>query len=136
MKKICQFHFTSWPDFGVPLNAGPLLKFLRRVRQHHKYSNPKPLLIHCRFVALNKCLNLLFACVVCRCDYLSSNLLLCSAGVGRTGTLIGMDVEMQRAEKEKVVDPYNFVLSMRNERNLMVQTEVCNMYIQGFITWK
>ena len=47
-----------------------------------------------------------------------------SAGVGRTGTLIGLDVELQRATREGVVDPYNFVLHMRDQRNLMVQTEV------------
>ena len=47
-----------------------------------------------------------------------------SAGVGRTGTLITIDVELQRAEQERVVDPFNFVLHMRNERNHMVQTEV------------
>lgn len=47
-----------------------------------------------------------------------------SAGVGRTGSLISIDVEMQRAQKEGVVDPFNFVLQMRQQRNQMVQTEV------------
>ena len=47
-----------------------------------------------------------------------------SAGVGRTGTFIGLDVELQRADREGVVDPYNLVLHMRDQRNLMVQTEV------------
>lgn len=96
-KTVRQFHFTAWPDFGVPLNGGPLLKFLVQVRKHHSYTNTKPLLVHC------------------------------SAGVGRTGTFIGLDVELQRASREGVVDPYNFVLHMRDQRNLMVQTE--NQYI-------
>ena len=74
---------------------------------------------------------------VCVCVYLSVCLCLCvcvfklrtllissSAGVGRTGTFIGLDVELQRASREGVVDPYNFVLHMRDQRNLMVQTEV------------
>ena len=74
-------------------------------------------------------------CVVCVCVYLSVCLCVCvcvqatfpfsfSAGVGRTGTFIGLDVELQRASGEGVVDPYNFVLHMRDQRNLMVQTEV------------
>ena len=63
----------------------------------------------------------LLLCVLC-VSYHSEPLP--SAGVGRTGTLIGLDVELQRATREGVVDPYNFVLHMRDQRNLMVQTEV------------
>ena len=47
-----------------------------------------------------------------------------SAGVGRTGTLITIDVELQRAQHDGAIDPFNFVLQMRNARNHMVQTEV------------
>ena len=47
-----------------------------------------------------------------------------SAGVGRTGSLICIDVELQRAKQESVVDPFNFTLQMRHQRNHMVQTEV------------
>ncbi len=50
VKQVRQFHFMSWPDFGVPRHATPLLHFLRRVRNAHSYDNPKPLLIHCRWV--------------------------------------------------------------------------------------
>ena len=47
MRKVTQFHFTSWPDHGVPEYAGPLLQYLRRIKTLHK---PKkcPLLVHCR----------------------------------------------------------------------------------------
>ena len=47
-----------------------------------------------------------------------------SAGVGRTGSLIGIDVELQRAQKEGVVDPFNYIVKMRDQRNHMIQTEV------------
>ena len=52
----------------------------------------------------------------------------CSAGVGRTGTLVTVDVELQRAQKEGMVDPFNYVLQMRQQRNHMVQTEVYTYY--------
>ena len=44
--------------------------------------------------------------------------------MGRTGTLITIDVELQRAMKEGVVDPFNCVTELREQRNFMVQTEV------------
>jgi len=46
----------------------------------------------------------------------------CTAGVGRTGTYIAVDAMIDKIEQEKKVDIYNFVLEMRRERNLMVQT--------------
>ena len=47
-----------------------------------------------------------------------------SAGVGRSGTFIALDTEIQRIEKENVIDVYNCVLKMRFWRNFMVQTLV------------
>ena len=140
VKTVRQFHFTAWPDFGVPLNGGPLLKFLLQVRKHHEYSNPKPLLVHCRCVDVSVCVRAcVCACVracacVCVpvCAVFQLPLPSPSAGVGRTGTFIGLDVELQRANREGVVDPYNFVLHMRDQRNLMVQTEVgSGQYTRG-----
>lgn len=43
-----QFHFTSWPEHGVPYHATGLLAFIRRV----KASTPPdagPIVIHCRY---------------------------------------------------------------------------------------
>lgn len=62
-KTVRQFHFTAWPDFGVPLNGGPLLKFLVQVRKHHNYTNAKPLLVHCRCACVSVCTR---ACVCVR----------------------------------------------------------------------
>ncbi len=44
--KTTQFHFTTWPDHGVPDYATPILGFHRRVKSQHKPSRG-PLLIHC-----------------------------------------------------------------------------------------
>ena len=46
VRKVTQFHFTSWPDHGVPDYAGPLLMFQRRVKSQHKPTKG-PILIHC-----------------------------------------------------------------------------------------
>lgn len=49
IREVKQFHFTGWPDHGVPYNATGLLSFIRRV----KLSNPPsagPIVVHCRCV--------------------------------------------------------------------------------------
>ena len=62
---------------------------------------------------------------------LSSSLL--SAGVGRTGTLITIDIESQRVQKEKAVDPFNTVTQLRQQRNHMVQTEAQYVFLHDAI---
>ena len=42
--KVTHFHFTAWPDHGVPDYATPLLTFHRRVVKEHK-----PKMVHCRY---------------------------------------------------------------------------------------
>jgi receptor-type tyrosine-protein phosphatase kappa len=47
IREVKQFHFTGWPDHGVPYHATGLLSFIRRV----KLSNPPsagPIVVHCR----------------------------------------------------------------------------------------
>lgn len=47
----------------------------------------------------------------------------CSAGVGRTGTYIGIDAMMEGLEAENRVDIYGYVVRLRRQRCLMVQVE-------------
>ncbi|XP_054646153.1 receptor-type tyrosine-protein phosphatase C isoform X2 [Dunckerocampus dactyliophorus] len=47
----------------------------------------------------------------------------CSAGVGRTGTYIGIDAMMECLEAESRVDIYGYVFKLRKQRCLMVQVE-------------
>ncbi|XP_066855010.1 receptor-type tyrosine-protein phosphatase eta isoform X3 [Anser cygnoides] len=93
-RMVRQFHFTSWPDHGVPETTDLLINFRHHV---HEYSsqNPidSPVLVHC------------------------------SAGVGRTGTFIAIDRLIQQIEIENTVDVYGVVYDLRMHRPLMVQTE-------------
>ena len=41
-----QFHFTSWPDHGVPQFATAMLAMVRRVMAFH-LSESGPMVVHC-----------------------------------------------------------------------------------------
>ncbi|MGH0156028.1 UNVERIFIED_CONTAM: hypothetical protein FKN15_062426 [Acipenser sinensis] len=102
MREVKQFHFTGWPDHGVPYHATGLLSFIRRV----KMSNPPsagPIVVHC------------------------------SAGAGRTGCYIVIDIMLDMAEREGVVDIYNCVKALRSRRINMVQTEEQYIFIHDAI---
>ena len=49
----------------------------------------------------------------------------CSAGVGRTGTLITIDIALEQVKAEGVVGIYNVVDKMRHQRPHMIQSQVC-----------
>ena len=60
-------------------------------------------------------------------DFIMVNVIfLCSAGVGRTGTLIAIDIALSQASKEKQVDIPKIIVNMRRQRMKMVQTVVWN----------
>ena len=44
---VTQYHFTFWPDHGVPKCATSLISFIRRVQKAHNKDNGVPLLVHC-----------------------------------------------------------------------------------------
>uniref|UniRef100_A0A663M7G4 protein-tyrosine-phosphatase n=1 Tax=Athene cunicularia TaxID=194338 RepID=A0A663M7G4_ATHCN len=102
IREIRQFHFTGWPDHGVPYHATGLLGFVRQVKSKSP-PNAGPLVVHC------------------------------SAGAGRTGCFIVIDIMLDMAEREGVVDIYNCVRELRSRRVNMVQTEEQYVFIHDAI---
>ena len=43
---VTQYHFTAWPDHGVPEDKTCIISFISFVRKSHPPSGP-PLLVHC-----------------------------------------------------------------------------------------
>lgn len=61
-REILQFHYTTWPDFGIPSSPVAFLQFLKEVRDSGALdTNVGPAVVHC------------------------------SAGIGRSGTFCLVD---------------------------------------------
>lgn len=48
MRQMTQFHYTVWPDHGVPQYTTSLQAFLTRVRKFTR-NDENPLVVHCRY---------------------------------------------------------------------------------------
>lgn len=135
-RHICQFHFKAWPDHGVPHDPGTVLGFLSDVtlRQSMLASeglSPGPIVVHC------------------------------SAGIGRTGTFIVIDILINLIAYQGIVvttlqcvfmfvnslagwdneiDIQKTIQLVRAQRSGMVQTEVrtvftCTIIAQLLFVW-
>ncbi len=54
-----------------------------------------------------------------------------SAGVGRTGTLMTIDIALSQAARENVIDIAGIVCKIRSQRMKMVQTPVSIVSIEA-----
>nr|XP_023013201.1 tyrosine-protein phosphatase non-receptor type 61F isoform X1 [Leptinotarsa decemlineata]XP_023013203.1 tyrosine-protein phosphatase non-receptor type 61F isoform X1 [Leptinotarsa decemlineata] len=94
-RDILQFHYITWPDFGVPTSPTAFLEFLRKVRDAEVLeSTVGPAVVHC------------------------------SAGIGRSGTFCLVDSCLILIEKYGInsVDVKEILLEMRKYRMGLIQT--------------
>ncbi|XP_077264577.1 tyrosine-protein phosphatase non-receptor type 1 isoform X1 [Temnothorax americanus] len=108
-REILHFHYTTWPDFGVPQRPTAFLRFLADVRKSGALDqNVGPPVVHC------------------------------SAGIGRSGTFCLVDACLVLIEKcgLNALDVRHELLAMRRSRMGLIQTpeQLCFSYaaiIQG-----
>ncbi|CAL8338910.1 tyrosine-protein phosphatase non-receptor type 2a [Gadus morhua] len=95
-REIYHFHYTAWPDFGVPESPAAFLKFLLKVRESGSLGPEHgPSVVHC------------------------------SAGIGRSGTFSLVDtclVLMAKREDISSIDIQKVLLDMREYRMGLIQT--------------
>ncbi|KAM4688584.1 tyrosine-protein phosphatase non-receptor type 2 [Discoglossus pictus] len=95
-RDILHFHYTTWPDFGVPESPASFLNFLFKVRESGSLGPAHgPIVVHC------------------------------SAGIGRSGTFSLVDTCLVLMEKRKdpsSVDIKQVLLNMRSYRMGLIQT--------------
>ncbi|KAM6374696.1 tyrosine-protein phosphatase non-receptor type 2 isoform 4-T5 [Alca torda] len=94
-RMIFHFHYTTWPDFGVPESPASFLNFLFKVRESGSLSpDHGPAVVHC------------------------------SAGIGRSGTFSLVDTCLVLMEKKDPfsVDIKKVLLDMRKYRMGLIQT--------------
>lgn len=99
-RDIWHLQFISWPDFGTPETAMALLKY--------------------REAVLKKQLD---AIELTGCSTYPPIVVHCSAGVGRSGTFITIDICIQKLETTGLVDVKSVVEKLRKQRYLSIQTK-------------
>eukprot|EP00090_Calanus_glacialis_P004779 TRINITY_DN13583_c0_g1_i1.p1 TRINITY_DN13583_c0_g1~~TRINITY_DN13583_c0_g1_i1.p1 ORF type:complete len:630 (+),score=190.51 TRINITY_DN13583_c0_g1_i1:132-2021(+) len=96
-RKIFHFHFLGWPDHGTPEDPGSVLNFLHDVNvKQESMDSAGPIIVHC------------------------------SAGIGRTGTFIVIDMiidQIQTLGLDCEIDIQRTIQMVRSQRSGLVQTE-------------
>lgn len=98
-RTITHFQFTSWPDFGVPQSATAFLKFRECIYKKQ-----------------------LEALAICRNNPYPPIIVHCSAGIGRTGTFITIDISINRYEETGLINIGGIVKKLRAQRFASIQT--------------
>ncbi|XP_038677678.1 tyrosine-protein phosphatase non-receptor type 11b isoform X3 [Scyliorhinus canicula] len=102
-RHIWHYQYLSWPDHGVPNEPGGVLSFLDQVnRAQQSIPDTGPIIVHC------------------------------SAGIGRTGTIIVIDMlvaDINRQGLDCDIDIPKTIQMVRKQRSGMVQTEAQYKFI-------
>lgn len=120
-RRVYHYHFQSWPDHGVPSDPGCVLNFL------HDVNKKQESLIHCDSNGENEE-------VEADTETESSKIIKesppvvvhCSAGIGRTGTFIVIDMIIDQIKRQGLdcdIDIQRTIQMVRSQRSGMVQTE-------------
>jgi len=96
-RRVFHYHFLGWPDHGTPEDPGSVLNFLHDVNiKQESLEGAGPIVVHC------------------------------SAGIGRTGTFIVIDMiidQIQTLGLDCEIDIQRTIQMVRSQRSGMVQTE-------------
>ncbi|XP_033117033.1 receptor-type tyrosine-protein phosphatase epsilon-like isoform X6 [Anneissia japonica] len=92
-RSVFQYHYVGWPHSGAPSSGTGLVDLIGKV---HKYQES----IHSTFPIVVHC----------------------SGGAGRTGVFIALSIMLERVKAEGVIDVFQTVRTLRQQRPHMVQT--------------
>ncbi|XP_015790177.1 tyrosine-protein phosphatase non-receptor type 11 [Tetranychus urticae] len=100
---VYQYQFTAWPDHGVPTYPGCVLNFLHEVNvRQESIEGSGPIIVHC------------------------------SAGIGRTGTFIVIDMIIDQIKRQGLdceIDIPRTIQMVRSQRSGLVQTEAQYQFV-------
>ncbi|XP_077465069.1 tyrosine-protein phosphatase non-receptor type 11b isoform X1 [Stigmatopora argus] len=103
LRYIWHYQYLSWPDHGVPNEPGGVLWFLEEInRTQRNIPESGPIVVHC------------------------------SAGIGRTGTIIVIDILIDIINRQGLdcdIDIPKTIQRVRQQRSGMVQTEAQYKFI-------
>ena len=123
-RKVYHYHFQSWPDHGVPSDPGCVLNFLHDVNRRqeslvHNMTSGDSDMDEKESISdpedTNKATKVSPPVVVH-----------CSAGIGRTGTFIVIDMIIDQIKRQGLdcdIDIQRSIQMVRSQRSGMVQTE-------------
>lgn len=100
-RTIHHFWYNTWPDHGTPHDATGVFALLRDVRLHSAGGAQEPWIVHC------------------------------SAGIGRTGTFIAIDIGARQLRVSGGTDVLKLIQALREDRGGMVQTDAQAEFVHG-----
>ncbi|ESO11686.1 hypothetical protein HELRODRAFT_108932 [Helobdella robusta] len=101
-RNVTHLHYTKWPDKFVPKCIDSIIRLITAMREIHPIERPEPLVVHC------------------------------SAGCGRTGTIMVIDYVKALLDNGKITEKFNLydvIVEMRKQRMAIVQTQEQYQYV-------